>query len=41
MGHRTDDPKGRGKEALDDLSGDDHLKQRGKADQAGAKVKKA
>lgn len=39
MGHRTDDLKGRGKEAIGDLSGDDDLKQQGKADQAGAKVK--
>ncbi|MCU1504652.1 MAG: hypothetical protein JWM12_4006 [Ilumatobacteraceae bacterium] len=39
MSAETDDAKGRVKEAAGALSGDKDLKQEGKADQAGAKVK--
>ncbi len=39
MGFRTDDAKGRVKEAAGDLTKDDDLKREGKLDQAGAKVK--
>ena len=39
MGADADDAKGRVKEAAGALSGDDDLKNEGKADQAGAKVK--
>ncbi|MGA7397725.1 MAG: CsbD family protein [Solirubrobacterales bacterium] len=37
--HKTDNAKGRVKEAAGDLTDDDKLKNEGKADQAGAKVK--
>ena len=37
----TDDVKGRAKEAAGDLTGDDDLKNEGKADQAKGKVKDA
>lgn len=39
MSAETDDAKGRIKEAAGALSGDDDLKQEGKTDQFGAKVK--
>lgn len=41
MGSNTDDAKGRAKEAAGSLTGDEELKNEGKADQAGAKVKDA
>lgn len=37
--HRVDDAKGRVKEAAGSLTGNDELKNEGKADQAGASVK--
>ena len=40
MGSNIDDAKGRVKEAAGDLTDNDRLKREGKADQAGAKVKK-
>jgi uncharacterized protein YjbJ (UPF0337 family) len=39
MGAKSDDIKGRAKEAAGAVTGDDDLKKEGKADQAGAKVK--
>lgn len=39
MGEKTDDAKGRMKEAAGDMTDDDRLKREGKADRAGAKVK--
>ena len=39
MGSNADDAKGRVKEAVGDLTNDRDLKNEGKADQAGAKVK--
>lgn len=39
MGERTDETKGRVKEAIGDLTGDKYLEREGKTDQAGAKVK--
>jgi len=36
---RIDDMKGRAKEAAGDLTGNDDLQRKGKADQAGASVK--
>jgi uncharacterized protein YjbJ (UPF0337 family) len=39
MGERTDEAKGRAKEAVGDLTDDDRLKREGKVDQAGAEVK--
>ncbi|HVU73280.1 MAG TPA: CsbD family protein [Mycobacteriales bacterium] len=39
MGSTADDVKGRVKEAVGDLTGDDKTKAEGKKDQAGAKVK--
>ena len=41
MSSNADDAKGRIKEAAGALTDDDDLKQEGKADQAGAKVKEA
>lgn len=41
MNSNADDAKGRIKEAAGALTDDDDLKQEGKADQAGAKVKDA
>jgi uncharacterized protein YjbJ (UPF0337 family) len=39
MGEKTDEAKGRVKEAAGDLTGDKDLEREGKMDQAGAKVK--
>ncbi|WCO65637.1 CsbD family protein [Iamia majanohamensis] len=39
MGAKGDDAKGRAKEAAGSLTGDDDLKNEGKADQAGAEIK--
>ncbi|QGG94517.1 CsbD family protein [Actinomarinicola tropica] len=39
MGSNADDMKGRAKEAAGDLTDDDELKNEGKLDRAGAKVK--
>jgi uncharacterized protein YjbJ (UPF0337 family) len=39
MGEKTDDMKGRMKEAAGDLTDDDDLKREGKMDRAGATVK--
>ncbi|HCO02208.1 MAG TPA: CsbD family protein [Actinobacteria bacterium] len=39
MGAKSDEAKGRIKEAAGDLTGDERLKREGKVDQAGAKVK--
>ena len=39
MGSNIDDAKGRAKEAAGDLTDNDNLKNEGKKDQAGAKVK--
>lgn len=39
MGAKSDDAKGRAKEAAGSLTGDDEMKNEGKADQAGAEVK--
>ena len=39
MGEKTDDLKGRTKEAVGDLTDDDDLRREGKMDQAGATVK--
>jgi uncharacterized protein YjbJ (UPF0337 family) len=39
MGEKTDDMKGRAKEAGGDLTGDDSLKREGKVDQASGTVK--
>jgi uncharacterized protein YjbJ (UPF0337 family) len=39
MGEKTDDLKGRAKEAAGAVTGDEDLKREGKADQAGAKAK--
>jgi uncharacterized protein YjbJ (UPF0337 family) len=39
MGEKTDDAKGRVKEAAGDLTGNKDLEREGKMDQAGAKVK--
>jgi uncharacterized protein YjbJ (UPF0337 family) len=39
MGERTDDIKGRAKEALGDLTDDDSMKREGKIDQGKAEVK--
>jgi uncharacterized protein YjbJ (UPF0337 family) len=39
MGERTDDIKGRAKEALGDLTDDDRMKREGKVDQGKAEVK--
>ena len=41
MGSNADDAKGRVKEAVGDLTNDRDLKNEGKADQAGARVKEA
>lgn len=41
MGSNADDAKGRVKEAVGDLTDDRDLKNEGKADQAGARVKEA
>jgi len=41
MDPKTDDLKGRAKEAVGDLTDNDDLKNEGKADRAGAKVKDA
>lgn len=41
MGADADDAKGRVKEAAGAITGDDDLKDEGKADQVGAKVKEA
>ncbi len=40
MGEKTDEAKGRAKEAAGALTNDDDLKREGKVDQAGAKVKR-
>jgi uncharacterized protein YjbJ (UPF0337 family) len=40
MGEKTDEAKGRAKEALGDLTDDDDLKRQGKMDRAGATVKR-
>ena len=39
MGSTTDDAKGRAKEAVGDLTGNQDLQREGKVDQAGASVK--
>jgi uncharacterized protein YjbJ (UPF0337 family) len=39
MGEKTEDAKGRMKEAVGDMTDDDRLKREGEADRAGAKVK--
>ncbi len=39
MSAKSDDAKGRAKEAAGSLSGDDEMKNEGKTDQAGAEVK--
>ena len=39
MGERTDDIKGRAKEAVGDLTDDEDMKQEGKIDRAKAEVK--
>jgi uncharacterized protein YjbJ (UPF0337 family) len=39
MGAKSDETKGRIKEAAGDLTGNERLKREGKADRAGAKVK--
>jgi uncharacterized protein YjbJ (UPF0337 family) len=39
MGEKTDDIKGRAKEAIGDLTDDDDLKREGKTDRAGGKIK--
>lgn len=39
MGDKTDDFKGRAKEAVGAMAGDENLKREGKADQAAATVK--
>jgi len=39
MGAKSDDLKGRAKEAVGDLTDNDELKREGKADRAGGKVK--
>jgi uncharacterized protein YjbJ (UPF0337 family) len=39
MGAKSDESKGRIKEAAGDLTGNERLKREGKADRAGAKVK--
>jgi uncharacterized protein YjbJ (UPF0337 family) len=39
--HAADDALGKGKEAAGKLTGDEKLENEGKADQVGAKVKKA
>ena len=39
MGAKSDETKGRIKEAAGDLTGNERLKRQGKVDQAGAKVK--
>ncbi|MDP9341876.1 MAG: CsbD family protein [Actinomycetota bacterium] len=39
MGAKGDETKGRLKEAVGDLTGNDRLKREGKADRAGSKVK--
>ena len=41
MGSNLDDAKGRAKEAVGDLTDDQDMKNEGKADRAGAKVKEA
>ena len=41
MGSNLDDAKGRAKEAVGDLTDNDDMKDEGKADRAGAKVKEA
>jgi uncharacterized protein YjbJ (UPF0337 family) len=40
MGEKTDEAKGRAKEAVGDLTDDDRLKREGKMDRAGAAVKR-
>jgi uncharacterized protein YjbJ (UPF0337 family) len=40
MGDKTDETKGRIKEAVGDLTDDESLKREGKVDRAGAKVKR-
>ena len=40
MGEKTDEAKGRVKEAAGDLTGNEDLEREGKLDQAGATVKK-
>jgi uncharacterized protein YjbJ (UPF0337 family) len=40
MGEKTDEAKGRAKEAMGDLTDDDRLKREGKMDRAGATVKR-
>jgi uncharacterized protein YjbJ (UPF0337 family) len=40
MGEKTDEAKGRVKEAAGDLTGNEDLEREGKMDQAGATVKK-
>ena len=41
MGSKTDDTKGRIKEAAGDLTGNERLKREGTKDRAGAKIKDA
>jgi len=41
MGSNLDDAKGRAKEAVGDLTDDDEMRNEGKVDRAGAKVKEA
>jgi uncharacterized protein YjbJ (UPF0337 family) len=40
MGEKTDEAKGRAKEAVGDLTDDEKLKREGKMDRAGASVKR-
>ncbi len=40
MGEKTDEAKGRAKEAVGDLTDDERLKREGKMDRAGATVKR-
>jgi uncharacterized protein YjbJ (UPF0337 family) len=40
MGEKTDEAKGRAKEAVGDLTDDEKLKREGKMDRAGAAVKR-
>lgn len=41
MGGKMDKAKGKGEKALGDLTGDERMKQRGRLDEAGGKVKEA
>jgi uncharacterized protein YjbJ (UPF0337 family) len=41
VGEKTDEMKGRAKEAVGDLTDDERLKREGKVDRAGAKIKGA